>query len=91
MDKKEKEIQKALGLLKTYSGYVKVQGNTYFDVYEVRDVTFEDPSEQLNRIVKKAQKKSKVPLELIFIMDEKEETYNGWSRAVWPLDHPQQS
>lgn len=81
MTEEEKEIQKALGLLKTYSGYVRVQGNTHFDVYEVQDVTFEGASEQLNRIVKKAQKKSKVPLELIFIMDETEEPYGGWTRG----------
>lgn len=88
MTEKEKEIQLALGLFKTYNGYVRVQGSTHFDVYEVQDVTMEGASEQLNRIVKKAQKKSKVLLELIFIVDEKEETYNGWSRSVWvrPLD-----
>ena len=88
MDEKEKEVQKALGLFKTYSGYVRAQGNTHFDVYEVQDVTMDGARVQLNKIVKKAQKKSKVLLELIFIVDEKEETHNGWSRSVWvrPLD-----
>ena len=92
MTEEEKEIQKALGLFKTYNGYVRVQGNTHFDVYEVQDVTMDGAREQLNKIVEKAQKKSKVLLELIFIVDEKEETYNGWRRNVWahPLD-PQQS
>lgn len=77
MNEEEKEIQKALGLLKTYNGFVSVQGQDYFDVYAVRDVTEEGAREQLDRIVKVAQKKSKVLLELKFIADDPEKLFGG--------------
>lgn len=83
MTEKEKQVQEALGLLKTYNGYVKMQGNTHYDIYEVQDVTMAGARAQLNKIVKKAQKKSKVPLKLEFIVDEKEEVRGGWRRNVW--------
>jgi len=56
MDKKEKEVQKALGLFKMYEGYVKVMGTTYYEVYEVEDITLEDAEQQIREIT--AQKKS---------------------------------
>ena len=70
MTKKEKEIQKALGLIKTYCGYVSIHGSTHYNVYEVQDVSKKDAREQLNKIVKEAQKKAKGPLKLEFIVDE---------------------
>ena len=51
MTEKEKQIQDALGLLKTYTGYVKGQGITHFDVYEVQDVTMDGAREQLTKII----------------------------------------
>ena len=81
MNEKEKEVQKALGLLKIYSGYVKVQGNRHFDVYEVQDVTKDGARRQLIKIVENAQKKSKVPLKLIMIADETEGPYDNWARS----------
>jgi hypothetical protein len=73
MDEKEKQVQKALGLFKIYNGYVKAQGHTHFDIYEVQDVTFEGAREQLYDIIKNAQKKLKVSLKLEFIIEEVEE------------------
>ena len=75
MTEEEKEIQKALGLFKTYSGYVQAQGNTYYDVYEVRAVSLTDARDQLYVVVKKLQKKSKMPLKLVFIADDREEVH----------------
>ena len=69
MDKKEKEVQKALGLLKMYDGYVKTQGNTYYDVYEVQDVTLDGAKQQIGKIVAKLQQKSKVLLTLYFVQE----------------------
>ena len=81
MNDEEKQIQDALGLLKTYSGYVKVQGRTHYDVYEIQDVTMDGASAQLNRIVEKAQKKSKVPLKLVMITDDMERPYADWGSS----------
>jgi len=81
MNEKEQQVQKALGLLKTYNGYVQVQGNTHYDVYEVQDVTLEGASEQLHKIIKEVQKNSKVSLKLKFIVDEMEEPYGDWTRS----------
>lgn len=72
MNEKEKEVQNALGLLKKYSGYVKAQDRIHYDVYEVQDVTMEGAKKQLNEVVEKAQRKSKGPLKLVFIVDETE-------------------
>ena len=83
MTEKEKQIQDALGLLKTYTGYVKGQGITHFDVYEVQDVTMDGAREQLTKIIAQAQEKLKVPLILDFVVDEKEEMRNGWRRNAW--------
>lgn len=80
MNKKEKEVQEALGLLKPYSGYVKAQDSMHYDVYEVQDVTMEEAKKQLNIIVEAAQKKSKVPLKLVFIVDETEKL-RDWSSS----------
>lgn len=76
MTKKEFEIQKALGLLNTYSGYVKVHGSDYYDIYEVQDVTKSGARKQLDKIVEVAQKKSKVYLTLEFVVDEMEYPYD---------------
>ena len=73
MTEEEKKVQKALGLFKTYSGYVQAQGNTHYDVYEVQAVSLADARELLDIVVKKLQKKSKMPLKLIFISDDKEQ------------------
>ena len=51
MTKKELEIQKALGLLQVYDGYVKVKGSDYFDVYTVEDVTLAGATRQIAAIV----------------------------------------
>ncbi|KKN00656.1 hypothetical protein LCGC14_1135680 [marine sediment metagenome] len=67
MNDKEKQIQDALGLLKTYDGYVRAQGNTYFDVYEVQDVTLDGAKQQIDTIVTKLQHKSKVLLRVYFV------------------------
>lgn len=83
MNEKEKQIQDALGLLKTYTGYVKGQGVTHFEVYEVQDVTLDGAREQLTKIITQAQKKLKVTLILDFVVDEKEETRGGWRRNAW--------
>ncbi len=82
MNEKEKEIQKALGLLRKYSGYVKVSGKARrYDVYEVQDVTIKGAREQLHKIIKAAQKKSKEHFELEFVVDE---SIGGcWERKVW--------
>lgn len=74
MNDQEKEIQRALGLLKTYSGYVKARGSnsSHYDVYEVEDVTKTGAREQLNTIVANAQKRSIAHLELIMVIDETE-------------------
>jgi len=56
MDKKEKEVQKALGLFKIYEGYVKVLGTTYYEVYEVEDITLAGAKRQITEII--AQQKS---------------------------------
>lgn len=69
MDDKEKQIQKALGLLKIYDGYVRASGNTYFDVYEVQDVTLDGAKQQIGAIVAKLQQKSKVPLTIYFVQE----------------------
>jgi len=69
MTKKEKQIQKALGLLKMYEGYVKAQGNTYFDVYEVQDVNLDGAKRQMDAIVAELQQKSKVLLMLYFVQE----------------------
>ena len=66
---KEKQIQKALGLLKTYDGYVRAQGRNYYDVYEVQDVTLEGAKQQVRAIVAKLQQKSKVLLTLYFVQE----------------------
>jgi len=70
MNEEEKQIQDALGLLEMYSGYVKAQGSTHFAIYDVWDVNMAGAVKQLNRIVAKAQKKSKARLVLEFILDE---------------------
>ena len=76
MDKKEKAVQKALGLFNTYCGYVIVRSSvtapTYYAVYEVQDVTINGARKQLNKIVKVAQKKSTMPLELSFVAEKTE-------------------
>ncbi len=69
MNEKEKDIQEALGLLKTYDGYVKAQGNTYFDVYEVQDVTLAGAKQQIDAIVAKLQQESKVLLNIYFVQE----------------------
>lgn len=69
MTKKEKQIQKALGLFKMYDGYVKMQGNTYFDVYEVQDVNLAGAKRQLGEIMAKLQQKYKRLFELYFIQE----------------------
>ncbi len=78
MDEKEKEIQEALGLLKTFSGYVQSQGSIHYDIYEVYDVTLDGANIQLDKIVEAAQKKSKVSIKLAFIIDEDNEYDSGW-------------
>ena len=87
MDKKEKEIQKALGLLNTYSGTTIVSGYAYPDTYEVQDVTVTGARKQLLKMIKRARKKLKVPLELEFIVGEKEKIRDGWRRRVWHRPH----
>jgi len=69
MTEKELEIQKALGLLKMYDGYIRKQGNTYFDVYEVEDVTLEGAKCQIGVIMSKLQQKSKILLECCFVQE----------------------
>ena len=69
MTEKEFEVQKALGLLKTYDGYVKAQSSTHYDIYEVQDVTLEGAKQQIAVIVAKLQQKSKVLLKLYFIQE----------------------
>ena len=84
MTEKEKQIQKALGLFKIYEGYVQAQGSTHFDVYEVQDVNMEGARNQLNIIIEHAQKKSKILLELKFIMAVKEKLpKETWKRDIW--------
>ncbi len=52
MDKKEKEVQKALGLLKIYEGYVKVRSTPpYYEVYEVYDVNLAGAEHQIHEII----------------------------------------
>ena len=71
MDKKEKEVQKALGLFKIYEGYTKVLGTTYYEVYEVEDITLAGAEQQINIMIE--HKKS---LSLRFIR-EKNAFYNN--------------
>ena len=70
MTKKEFKIQKALGLLKTYDGYVKAGSNTYYDVYTVQDVTLIGAKQQVGAIVVELQQKSKVLLTLYFVQED---------------------
>ena len=75
MNEKEKQVQDALGLLKTYCGYVIVKSSptpVYYAVYEVQDVTINSARKQLNKIVKVAQKKSTMPLKLSFVAEKTE-------------------
>lgn len=82
MTEKEKEVQKALGLLKTYCGYVKTQGNTHYEVYEVQDVTMQGARKQLNRIIKAARHlNSNISRKLIFIIDEAEKPNGSWPHS----------
>lgn len=86
MDEKEKEIQKALGLLKTYCGYVKVVYRRdasfhRYDIYEVQDVTKAGARTQLNCIMAVLHnKKSKELFTLQFVVDKAENPYAGGSR-----------
>lgn len=56
MDEKEEKIQRALGLLRTYEGYIKVSGYTHHNIYEVTDTTLSRAHVQLNRIVTQLNK-----------------------------------
>ncbi len=82
MTEEEKKVQDALGLLKTYCGYLYVHYNNssnssvdeFYEVYEVQDVTIEGAKVQLNKIVKKKQEhlSKGVSLMLKFTVDETE-------------------
>ncbi len=69
MNEEEKEIQKALGLFKKYDGYIRAQGTSYYDVYEVQDVTLKGAKLQMGKILTKLQQKSKVLLTLHFVQE----------------------
>ena len=89
MTEKEKQIQDALGLLKTYCGYVKVvnRGDASFhryDIYEVQDVTKADACAQLDCIMAVLHKKSKELLTLQFVVDKAENPYAGGRRCSNP-------
>ncbi len=81
MNEKEKDVQEALGLLKTYCGYVKLNASNasdkYYEIYEVQDVTVKGARKQLDEIVEKVQKKSKVSRKLKFVVDKMENPYAG--------------
>jgi len=68
MDKKEFEIQKALGLLKTYDGYISGK-NSYYEVYTVVDVSLAGAKRQMNTILKRLQKNSKEHLSVYLVTE----------------------
>ena len=72
ISKKEIEIQRALGHLKTYCGYVKEASAStqYFDVYEVEDVTKEGATEQVEEMRIRAAAEVNISLTLEFVVEE---------------------
>jgi len=63
MNRTEKEIQNALGLIITYSGYVTVkygpgQDKEYVEIYTVNDINLVRAKIRLDNIVNAAQAKS---------------------------------
>ena len=59
ISKKEEKIQRALGLIHTYEGYVKPEGTEHFSVYAVNAFSYSHANSLLNKICKSLKKRTR--------------------------------